>query len=102
MLCDADGRREGLMTPYIPPLEEPQFAHAGASRTSLSEVIFRIVRWSTYAGAILTLILVLHKTPPPPIETSPQAAARGLVSIGGGGVLWSTRISERIAPRSEA
>src|SRR5947208_11362920 len=76
MLCDADGRREGLMTPYIPPLEEPQFAHAGASRTSLSEVIFRIVRWSTYAGAILTLILVLHKTPPPPIETSPQAAAR--------------------------
>src|SRR5436853_1566607 len=76
MLCDAGGRREGLMTPYIPPLEEPQFAHAGASRTSLSEVIFRIVRWSTYAGAILTLILVLHKTPPPPIETSPQAAAR--------------------------
>src|SRR5213595_3780988 len=74
MLCDADGRREGLMTPYIPPLEEPQFAHAGASRTSLSEVIFRIVRWSTYAGAILTLILVLHKTPPPPIETRPQPA----------------------------
>ena len=64
------------MTPYIPPLEEPQFAHAGASRTSLSRVIFRIVRWSTYAGVILTLILALHKTPPPPVETSPQAAAR--------------------------
>jgi len=62
--------------PYIPPLEEPQFAHAETTRTSLWKWIFRIVRWSTYAAAILTLILVLHKTPPPPIETSPQAAAR--------------------------
>ncbi len=64
------------MAPYIPPLEEPEFAYAGTSRTSVWRVIFRIVRWSTYAGAILTLILVLHKTPPPPVETSPQAAAR--------------------------
>ena len=38
--------------------------------------IFRIVRWSTYACAAITLILVLHKTPPPEIQTSPQAAAR--------------------------
>ena len=64
------------MAPYIPPLEEPEFAYAGTSRTSLSTVIFRIVRWTTYAGAILTLVLVLRKTPPPPVETSPQAAAR--------------------------
>ena len=64
------------MAPYIPPLEEPEFAYAGTSQTSLGRVLFRIVRWSTYAGAILTLILVLHKTPPPPVETSPQAAAR--------------------------
>ena len=64
------------MTPYIPPLEEPEFAHEGTTRTSLGRMIFRIVRWSAYAGAILTLILVLHKTPPPPVQTSPQAAAR--------------------------
>lgn len=64
------------MPPYIPPLEEPEFAHADTKRTSLWKWIFRIVRWSTYAAAIITLILVLHKTPPPPVETSPQAAAR--------------------------
>lgn len=64
------------MAPYIPPLEEPEFAHAGTKHISPWTWIFRIVRWSTYAAAIITLILVLHKTPPPPVETSPQAAAR--------------------------
>lgn len=64
------------MAPYIPPLKELEFAHADTSPTSLPRVIFRILRWSTYAGAILTLVLVLHKAPPPPVETSPQAAAR--------------------------
>ncbi len=64
------------MAPYIPPLEEPQFAHAQTNRASVWKVIFRIVRWSMYAAAIVTLILVLHKTPPPPVETNPQAAAR--------------------------
>ena len=64
------------MTPYIPPLEEPEFAYAGASRSSPWTVIFRIVRWSTYAAAILTLVLVLRNAPPPPVETSPQAAVR--------------------------
>ena len=64
------------MAPYIPPLEEPQFAHAETRRTSLWKVIFRLLRWSTYAVAAVTLILALHKTPPPPVETNPQAAAR--------------------------
>lgn len=64
------------MAPYIPPLEEPQFAHAGTKRTSLWKVIFRLVRWSTYAVVVVTLVLALHKTPPPPVETNPQAAAR--------------------------
>lgn len=64
------------MAPYIPPLEEPQFAHVETKRTVPWKWIFRIVRWSTYAVAIITLILILHKTPPPPVETSPQAAAR--------------------------
>lgn len=39
-------------------------------------LIFRIVRWTTYAGAAITLMLMLHKAPPPVIQTSPQAAAR--------------------------
>lgn len=64
------------MAPYIPPLEEPQFAHAETRRASPWRLIFRLLRWSTYAVAAVTLILALHKTPPPPVETNPQAAAR--------------------------
>jgi hypothetical protein len=64
------------MAPYIPPLEEPQFAHAEGNRGISWKLIFRIVRWSTYAAAVITLMLILHKAPPPPVETSPQAAAR--------------------------
>jgi len=37
---------------------------------------FRCLRWSTYLAALITLILLLHKTPPPPVQVSPQAAAR--------------------------
>jgi hypothetical protein len=37
---------------------------------------FRCLRWSTYLAALITLILVLHKTPPPAVQSSPQAAAR--------------------------
>lgn len=32
--------------------------------------------WSTYLAALITLILVLHKSPPPQVQSSPQAAAR--------------------------
>jgi hypothetical protein len=35
-----------------------------------------LVRWSTYVGGAVTLVMVLHKAPPPVVETSPQAAAR--------------------------
>jgi len=68
--------REGIMAPYIPPLKEPGFAHVQTERTSAWKLIFRLVRWSTYAVVVITLILALHKTPPPPVETNPQAAAR--------------------------
>jgi len=37
---------------------------------------FRCIRWSTYLAGLITLILLLHKTSPPPIQLSPQAAAR--------------------------
>lgn len=59
-----------------PPADQTQFAHATPAKASLWKRIFRIVRWTTYAFALITLILVLHKTPPPLVETSPQAAAR--------------------------
>jgi len=61
---------------YVAPSNEMEFAHADTKPTSPWKLIFRIVRWSTCAAAILTLILALHKTPPPVVETSPQAAAR--------------------------
>jgi hypothetical protein len=37
---------------------------------------FRCLRWSTYLAALITLILLLHKTQPPPVQVSAQAAAR--------------------------
>ncbi|GAC1680733.1 MAG: hypothetical protein PVS2B2_19210 [Candidatus Acidiferrum sp.] len=38
---------------------------------------FRLFRWATYITSALTLILLLHKTAPPPVEAaSPEAAAR--------------------------
>jgi hypothetical protein len=38
--------------------------------------IFRVIRWATYISAAITLAMVLHKAPPPAVETNPQAAAR--------------------------
>jgi hypothetical protein len=66
----------GLMAQIARPTDQPEFAHAETNRTSPWKLAFRIVRWSTYALVVVTLILVLHKTPSPPVETSPQAAAR--------------------------
>jgi uncharacterized protein YpmS len=37
---------------------------------------FRLLRWSTYLAALITVILLLHRTPPPPVQASPQAEAR--------------------------
>ena len=39
-------------------------------------MFFRIIRWTTYIGGAVTLMLMLHKAPAPIVETSPQAAAR--------------------------
>ena len=37
---------------------------------------FRCFRWATYLAALVTLLLILHKSSPPPVQVSPQAAAR--------------------------
>jgi hypothetical protein len=58
------------------PSGDLQIAHAEAPEVSTRKWIFRIVRWTTYAAALITLALVFHKAAPPFVETSPQAAAR--------------------------
>jgi len=45
-------------------------------RISALRWAFRFLRWSTYLAALITLALLLHKSPPPPVQASPQAAAR--------------------------
>ena len=45
-------------------------------KRNLGRLIFRVARWTTYAAALITLIMVFHAAPPPAIATSPQAAAR--------------------------
>jgi hypothetical protein len=59
-----------------PPPSENAAASVALVKTSPWRLIFRIVRWTMYAGALITLVLLLHKAPPPAVETSPQAAAR--------------------------
>jgi hypothetical protein len=59
-----------------PTQNDQPIAHAQPANVSTWTWVFRIVRWSTYLAAFVTLILVLHKAPPPAVQTSPQAAAR--------------------------
>src|SRR5258708_32728589 len=71
-----------MMQP-APPTDQSEFAHVSPSRASPWKRIFRIARWTTYTFAPVTLILLLHKAPPPLVETSPQAAARAEEKIEG-------------------
>jgi hypothetical protein len=70
------------MTVATPPAAQSQIASSAAQKPSLWKQIFRIVRWTTYAFALLTVVLLLHKTPPPQVETSPLAAARAEEKFG--------------------
>jgi len=47
-----------------------------APRSLPWRTIFRVIRWATYISAAITLAMVLHKAPPPAVQTNPQAAAR--------------------------
>lgn len=53
-----------------------QAADTGPSRVSTLVLIFRIVRWSVYGCVLIVLILLLHKSAPPAVSTTPEAAAR--------------------------
>ena len=57
---------------------QPMSAQTPSKRVSPWVWAFRILRWSTYLVALITLLLLLHKAPPPTVEASPQAAARGV------------------------
>lgn len=57
-------------TPNPNPVADP------GKRVSVWIWPFRCLRWSTYLAALITLILLLHKTPPPAVQSSRQAAAR--------------------------
>jgi hypothetical protein len=51
----------------LPPFEQP--------KVSVFRWVFRILRWSTYLATLVTLILLLHKTAPPAVVSTPEAAA---------------------------
>jgi hypothetical protein len=50
----------------------PNFA---AAKPNYWKVAFRIFRWTTYAFALIAILMILHTAPPPPVVTSAQAAA---------------------------
>src|SRR5260370_27244902 len=64
------------MTQTTPPAGQYEFVPAAKLSPSLGKRIFRFIRWTTYALALVTFVLVFHRAPPPLVETSPQAAAR--------------------------
>ena len=46
-----------------------------AAKSNPWKLIFRIFRWTTYAFALIAILMIMHTAPPPPVVTSPQAAA---------------------------
>jgi hypothetical protein len=45
-------------------------------KASLLYRFFRVFRWLSLAGLILALLLILHDSPPPPIDIAPDAAEK--------------------------
>jgi len=57
-------------------LDGPSPDHTPPANISALALIFRIVRWTVYACSLIVLILLLHKSAPPAVSTTPEAAAR--------------------------
>jgi hypothetical protein len=58
------------------PASGPRSDTLPPRKRSPLRLTFRIIRWTSYAAAIITLLMIFHATPPPVIATSPLAAAR--------------------------
>ena len=54
---------------------------AVAAKPNPWKLIFRIFRWTTYAFALIAILMISHAAPPPPVVTSPQAAASAEAKI---------------------
>ena len=64
------------MAPILPKLPQPSPGTAAAPEAiSPLRWAFRFLRWSTYLAALITIILILKKSPAPPVVATPQAAA---------------------------
>jgi hypothetical protein len=48
---------------------------SAAAKPNPLKLIFRIFRWTTYAFALIAILMIMHAAPPPPVVTSAQAAA---------------------------
>jgi hypothetical protein len=59
-----------------PPLPGESAASGSiAAKPNPWKLIFRIFRWTTYAFALIAILMIMHAAPPPPVVTSSQAAA---------------------------
>lgn len=78
----------------------PEDRHPAAKRPGLLGRAFRILRWFALAGTLVTLVLILRNSPPPAVETSPDAGLRAETKIGefqstrGRGVPATLRLDE--------
>src|SRR5271168_5158603 len=68
--------KEQVMPNITHPPGRNQGVEAQPSRTTTLVLVFRIVRWTVYACVLIVLILLLHKSAPPAVSTTPEAAAR--------------------------
>src|SRR5271168_4555471 len=68
--------KEQVMPNITHPPGRNQGVEAQPSRTTTLVLVFRIVRWTVYACSLIVLILLLHKSAPPAVSTTPEAAAR--------------------------
>jgi hypothetical protein len=58
-----------------PPSSSPGNAvpDIAAAKPNYWKITFKIVRWTTYALALIAILMILHTAPPPPVVISARA-----------------------------